>query len=247
MIALLGGCRIHFDANDQGGSDGGGGDDGSLDDATGDTGSPITPIFVQSANVQTAVSTTGNLTIPSSVPGHLLVVVTVNIDNSSTTVSTLTDNAGNTYVHAGNVSWSCTGLSIGEIWYVANNNGGATTVTITQATATRREIWLVEAKGVRSTNALAGVLSQSDAPQGAMVGSPALTPSAIPAFVVATMNVTGGIIGFDGSTGFVRLGNLNGDEIAYAIGTTAGPYSSRWTTSAGGVYCSATVAFAAGL
>ena len=241
-VVALAGCRLNFDPIDN--SLTGDGDGGLIDTPDGTPAPP--PTFVQSIDVQTPASTMGQLTMPATRAGTLIVVVTVNIDGSTGMVSNVTNDAGDTFISAG-VTWSCNTLSIGEIWYAANGIGGATQLTVTQAAAARREIWVVETSGVRTANPLVGTQALNDVPQSTTATSPAVTPTAIPAFLIATMNLTATITGFDSSTGFVELTNLNGDEIAYAIGTTAGPYSARWnTTAAAGSYCTATVAFAAG-
>lgn len=209
------------------------------------SGGAAPPELVQNSSVLVGVGVTPSLGIAPTRPGTLLAVVTVNIDDAVTAASGVSDDAGDTFQLAPS-TYSCAGLAIGQIWYAENGAGGATRITVEQPTSPNREVWAVEVSGIRATSSLAGTAQMNDTPQPAVINSPPVTPTAIPAFVITVVNVSGTVTGFDATSGFVPLGPLHGDEAAYAIATTPGAYSARWTANATGVYCGGTAAFAAG-
>src|ERR1051325_160964 len=92
--------------------------------------SQITLVHVTSCG---PVNLPASCSIPSTASGNLLVVgFMTNAVNTTTTVSSITDNSGNAYMEAGPARAIDTGVpdSI-DIWYAKKSVAGATSVTIT--------------------------------------------------------------------------------------------------------------------
>jgi len=183
-----------------------------------------------------------NLTVPSTGTGNLIAVALM--FNGATSVSSISDNAGNTYVSAGARTdlspWSV------EIWYAVTSKPGATLITPTFAgspTDVLMSEWEVSGlatSGPDAVNTSTGtVLSNTP---GA-----AVTTTGTGDFVVSVI--------FAGATSFsgISSGNdftddftVGGDGWAHITSNTSSPGSQQasWSTSnAVGKYLSSTVAF----
>lgn len=108
-------------------------------------------VRVQEAFQAFGIFSSGSVTISPSGSGNFLLVMVLN--TSSVTVSTVVDNAGNSYaVVAGAQGVSGTNL-IANSWYVNNCNSGATLVTVTlSGGASSGKIYVVEYSGVSSSS-----------------------------------------------------------------------------------------------
>jgi hypothetical protein len=94
------------------------------------------------------------LTVSSTGTGNLLVVLIALAP--TTTASSVTDNAGNTYVQASGAFGTDTfggGSSSSDIWYAKNSVSGATTITVT-STASFTNICLAEFSGADTSSPL---------------------------------------------------------------------------------------------
>jgi hypothetical protein len=183
------------------------------------------------------------LSIGATGAGNLLVLATSNI-TSTEVVSSLTDDAGNTYVSAGS-NYTDKSVTVGEVWYAASSNPNATELTIANPNGVLRELWFVEVVGARLASPLDAVATISDAPQVAPVSSPPVTPTSYPAIVIAQMNVSGSIGGLACGSEFVALPLLHGDDTAYQIVGVPGTYQATWNAPTESLYGAASVAFAA--
>lgn len=184
-----------------------------------------------------------SLTIPSTGSGHLIAVALM--FNGSTTVSSIADNAGNTYVSAN--ARSTIGSLSTEIWYAVNSKSGATTVTPTFAGSPNHvEMTTWEVSGVPAS-----------APDAKGISSAAVTLNNTPGPAVTTTQPGDFVISilFANSTNFTAIttGNeFTNDYATFGNGwahitsnaAAAGTHQASWyTANPVGVYCASTVAF----
>jgi len=185
-----------------------------------------------------------NLAIPSTLAGNMIVVAL--IFNGKTSVASISDNAGNTYVSAGARS-TVSNFAV-EIWYAVNSASGATLVTPTFAgSPTHLELTEWEVSGVST-----GVPDATSIASGAVVSSntagPAVNTMRAGDFVVSVL--------FAGAVNFTSISsgneftddfNSNGNGWAQITSTsaTAGTPQASWYTAntPAGKYCASTVAF----
>lgn len=102
---------------------------------------PITLVQTIS-NSSSSASSTVTLAMADSTPGNLFVVATA---ASASTVSSVTDDAGNTYINVTSVNAN---NIQGSIWYARNIGGGAATITVTTATTCAKSACAREYSGV---------------------------------------------------------------------------------------------------
>jgi hypothetical protein len=209
-------------------------------------GAQIGLIHVTSCGPQKFPTTT--CTIPSTGSGNLLVAAwTSENGGGGTTISSVTDNAGNAYQEAGTARATDTGgNTMADIWYTENSVAGATVVTITPSptgTAGTAVIW--EFSGVEPFSPLdqTEVLNSQSAtttPLGASV----LTTS--PAEVIISVaNAQGSVTGIKSGNSFSSDSSASSEGWAHFIASSAGTYAPQWTTSTSGTFCSSTVSFKA--
>lgn len=133
------------------------------------------------AQIQRAFGQVGNnavtaITVSATTAGSLLVVLAEAQQNTSETISTITD-GGDTFT-------LCTGSAITttqgglpfrlETWYAKNIAGGATTVTVTYSGAVYSQIYVYEFSGASTT---APFVSASTVDTTAVPVSPNITPT----------------------------------------------------------------------
>jgi hypothetical protein len=199
-----------------------------------DASTALPKIIQIGGTVPSSPTGTTVLAVQPTRAGDLLVVATA----STSLLASIDDDAGSLYVSA-NATFT-RGQVAGEVWYVASGGGGATTLTITDSTAQQREVWFLEIAGVGVLDARQ---TASDASETGMLVAPAVTPSRVPAVIVAVINVDS--LPMDLSPDFTPLPLLNGDPSAYAVVTAAGTYGPTWTTGVAAGYGAATLAFVA--
>jgi len=184
-----------------------------------------------------------NLTIPTTHAGDLIAVAI--LFNQSTSVTGVSDNAGNTYVSAG--ARAVVGGLSSEIWYAVNSKAGATVITPAfGASPTHEEIteWEVSGLSTAGPDAAASLSGKITANN---TTGPAVTTKYAGDFIVSVM--------FAGSTNLTSMssGNAftddfttNGNGWAHITSnsTSVGSYQPSWyTASPGGGFCASTVAF----
>jgi hypothetical protein len=180
-----------------------------------------------------------NVTLNPLVAGDLVVVATANIDDGMPLVA-IDDNAGNTYVAtAAHYSCALVDPTAQEFWYAVVDHPGATALSLSSATAVRREVWVIELAGATSADATAVATNVTGTTSGS---APPVTPTRVPAIVNSEINapVTASPL-LPGP--FVAQPDLNGDDVAYAIVDAPGSYGAAWALTVGGPYCASTVAF----
>ena len=183
-----------------------------------------------------------SLTIQATGTGNLIVVGLM--FNAGTYATSVSDDAGNTYVSAdakGFVDVHST-----EIWYAVNSKPGATVVTPTFADSpTSVEITVWEVSGISTsapdvTNTSSGSISSNTL-------GPAVTTTQAGDFIVSILfavntNISGITSGNEFTNDFVTNGN-GWAHITYNF-VPAGTHQASWFTSAPqGEYCASTVAF----
>jgi len=199
----------------------------------------VTLVHVTSCNAPASTCA-----IPSTGTGNVLVVGWT-ASGDGTTISTVTDSAGNVYEEAGSARATDTaGNTMADIWYVENSLPGATTVTITPSpsgTSGTAVIW--EFSGIEPFSPLdqTAVLN-SQAATTTPVGA-AVTTTSPAEVVVSVANVQGSVTGISSGNSFTSDSTASGDGWAHFVASSAGTYAPQWTNSTAGTYCSSTVSF----
>jgi hypothetical protein len=152
--------------------------------------------------------------------GHLVVVL-VAYDDTDQSVTSITDGTSNQYVTA-NLRSSASGCQASEMWYARNTASGATSVTVNTSGSVHLSIWILEVSGLASSGMLDAYNVTNDAPQSTTVNVPAVTPTGVPAFVVAAVGSCGTIGNVNSP--FTGLAVEHGNGGAYDIATTIGAY-----------------------
>ena len=184
-----------------------------------------------------------SLAVSSTGAGHLIAIALM--FNGSTSVSSIADNAGNSYLSAG--ARSTTGALSLEIWYAVNSKSGATTITPKFAGSpghvemTEWEVSGIATGSPDAINTAAGAVTSSN------TAGPAVTTSEAGDFVISAL--------FANSADFTAISSGNAftdDFTTFGNGwahltsnsASAGSYQASWyTPSPVGVYCASTVAF----
>jgi trimeric autotransporter adhesin len=188
-------------------------------------------------------------TIPATGSGNLIVVGWQADEGASTStaLSSITDNAGNTYAEAGNALSvdSATG-SVADIWYAGSSMSGATTLTITPSSSVTNGvavIWEFSGADLSAPLDQTAVLNSqtaSAAPSGA-----AVTTSAGADVVVSLAAMGGSVTGISSGNNFVSDAAVQNTGWAYLITSSAGTYAAQWNQSPAGTYAASTAAFKA--
>ena len=188
---------------------------------------------------------TSTCTIPATGSGNLIVVGWQSGAGvpTSITISSITDNAGNTYAEAGSArSVDNSAGSVADVWYAPNTVSGATTLTITPSSPVSggsAVIW--EFAGADPTAPLEqAVVLDSQSASATPTGAAVVTTGG--ADVVISLLSAANVSGIDG-------GNFNNDSIvggggwAHLITSSAGTYAAQWNQSSPGTYAGSTAAF----
>lgn len=214
----------------------------------------VAPLFAQIALVNVTscgpLSLPGNsCTIPATGGGHLLVVgwEIGGGANTSTTITGITDNAGNAYAEAGNVrSVDTAAGSVNDIWYAQNVTAGTTSVTVSpSASVSNAGIVVWEFSGVSQSGALDGSAVLNSQPASATPAGAAVTTTAAGDVLISLVGVASGITGIASGNAFTNDELLKGNGWAHLISTSQGTYSAQWNESPAGTYASSTAAFRA--
>jgi hypothetical protein len=186
-------------------------------------------------------------TIPATTAGNLLVVgwQIGGGANTSTSITAISDNVGNSYVEAGAAkSIDSSAGSANDIWYAKNIAGGSTSLTITtSATVNNAGLMIWEFSGADQnapldTSAVSNSQSASATPSGAPVTTTG-TSDAVVSIVAVANDVTGIVSG----NAFTNDALLKSNGWAHLITTSSGAYAAQWNQDAAGSYASSTAAF----
>jgi hypothetical protein len=198
------------------------------------------PIFVQ-RNYATPQSSTATVPVAytgAQTAGDLNVVV-VGWNDTTATVQSVKDSAGNNYSLAiGPTSGTALRQSI---YYAVNIVGGSNTVTVTfSQAAAYPDIRILEYKGVNAVDVTAGATGSSTAANSGAVTTTIASELIFGANTVATATKTAG----SGFTSRV-ITSPDGDIAEDKVATTAGSNSATATLSSSGPWVMQMVAFAA--
>jgi Abnormal spindle-like microcephaly-assoc'd, ASPM-SPD-2-Hydin len=186
-------------------------------------------------------------TIPSTGSGHLLVIGFTGGIGSNAVVSSVTDNAGNTYAEAGaaEASVSSDGLT-SDIWYVADSSAGATSVTITaspQGSQAAAVIW--EFSGISTTLPVDQTAVLNNQPASTTPSGASVTTTAADEVILSIAPVYHSITGIYQDNPFTEDSSIWANGWAHLITSTTGTYTAQWNQSPSGVYCASTASFKA--
>jgi hypothetical protein len=193
---------------------------------------------------KTSNSSVRSLKVPATGSGHLIAVALM--FNGTSSISSLSDNAGNTYVSAG--ARAASGANSAEIWHARNSAAGATMITPkftaspSAISMTAWEVSGITATSIDAANTATGSLSQEH------TAGPSVTTSKAGDFVVSVMfaidtSLTSISSGNDFTNDFTTFGN--GWAHLTSSSSVPGNQQANWyTANPSGVYCASTVAFA---
>ena len=187
-------------------------------------------------------------TIPATGSGNLLVVAWMsNNGGGATTITGVTDNAGNNYAEVSAArAVDSVPNNMTDLWYAKNSLAGTTVLTINpNPTATRGTAVIWEFSGVDPTAPLDQMaVLNSQAATTTPSGAPVATTSASEV-VISVANVQGTVTGMLSGNSFTGDSTANGNGWAHLIASATGTYAAQWTNSASGTYASSTVSFKA--
>lgn len=188
-------------------------------------------------------------TIPATAAGNLLVVgweIGGGV-NTATGISSISDNAGNSYAEAGAAkSIDAVAGSAIDIWYSKNIAAGATSITVTpSASVTGAGIVVWEFSGADASVPLDTTTVLNSQTASATPQSASVTTSAGGDVVIALVAVSGNVAGIAAGNPFTNDSLLKGNGWAHLIASAQGTYAAQWTQSPSGTYASSTVAFKA--
>ncbi len=190
----------------------------------------------------------GACTIPATGNGHLLVVgLQLEGGSTTTTVTGITDNAGNAYTEAGAArAIDVGGPDVVDIWYGKNSVPGATSITITTSgSMSNAAIVIWEFSGADLTVPLdqTSVLNNQAAtatPSGAPV-----TITSASEVIISIADVAHSLNGIVSGNPFINDSTLFGNGWAHLVTSTTGVYAPQWNQNSPGSYASSTASFKA--
>ena len=189
----------------------------------------------------------GTCSLTSTGTGHLIVVGWQAAGGTGTgnTISSITDNKGNTYVQAiGARSIDSVNSAFQDIWYAKNSIAGATTVTITPSASIQGGAVIWEFAGVDTTAPLDKTANlSSQASSTSVSGAPVTTANSNEVVIASSLVVNSASL--NSGTSFVTDSALMSNGWAHAVTTATGTYQAKWTQSPTGTYQSSTASFKA--
>jgi hypothetical protein len=186
-----------------------------------------------------------SVTVPlnSATKAGSTIVVAVGFDSKNgITVTSITDNAGNTYASAGYRAADTNCTESADIWYAKNVNAGASQITVNNSsTGVSTETWVMEFAGLDPTNPLStGAVLNNQAASTIAQAPPVAAPEG--GVVVSTAIVCNDVSGLTAGSVFTDLAVENTEFTAYYIAKSAGSYGAAWNMSSG-TWCATSVAF----
>lgn len=189
----------------------------------------------------------GACTIPATGAGNLLVVgwQVGSGANTSMTISSIKDNAGNTFAEAGNARSFDTAIgTVVDIWYAGNTLPGATSLTITTSVSISNGgavIWELSGADLTAPFDASSVLNSqatTSTPSG-----PALTLAVPNEIVIGLAAVSGNVTSMSQGSPFTNDSGLKSNGWAHAVFSAPGTYAPQWLTSPSGTYAASTASF----
>jgi len=204
----------------------------------------VAMVRVTSCGAQSFPST---CTIPSTGSGNLIVVGFQMSGNTATTITGVTDSAGNVYAEAGAArAIDTVAGTVADIWYAKASVPGATSLTITPSASTSNGLAVIwEFSGVDRAAPLDQVaVLNSQAPTSVVSGAAVTTTSSIEA-IVSIAVVGDYVTGIASGNAFVNDSTLQGNGWAHLITSSTGTYSAQWTQHSADTYAASTASFKA--
>lgn len=178
--------------------------------------------------------------IPATGSGNLIVVATMAANYGS--ISSVTDNAGNTYAQASGARTIHSGYAEAfDFWYAGNSRAGATSISITPSASGNGMAVVWEFAGADPISPFARAAVLSDRPASSTPTGAAVTTTDSGELVV-TLLVTGTTSGIRSGNPFIHSSGLAGDGFAYYVAPSPGTYAAQWNTTST-PFSSSTVAF----
>jgi hypothetical protein len=200
-----------------------------------------TAVAISFGQVAAATPQSSTATVPVTFPGAQtagdLNIVVVGWNDTTSTVTSVKDSAGNTYSLAIGPT-STTGLQQ-SIYYAANIVGGSNTVTVTfNQAAAFPDVRILEYRGVTTLDAKAGAVGSSTAASSGSATTTSANELIFGANTVFTSNAAAG-------TGFTSriITSPDGDIAEDEVVTTAGSNSATATLSSAGPWVMQMVTF----
>ena len=183
--------------------------------------------------------------IPATGSGNLLVVGWASTGGGgATTIASITDNAGNSYLEAGAARAVDSNMNdMGDVWYAKNSIPGAKVITVTpnpSGASGTAVIWEFSGLDTNAPLTQAAVLNSQPAtttPSGAPV-----TTALSNELVVSIGWVQGNVIGILSGNVFSNDSTATGDGWAHYVASSPGTYSAQWNSDLG-TYGASTVSF----
>jgi hypothetical protein len=134
------------------------------------------------------------------------------------------DSASNVYVSANLRSTAQDQDS--EIWFARDAHPGATSVTVTVSggSAATAQVWVLEASGLAATGGIDDGQATSNGDASTTIVAPTVTPSGVPALIVAAVGSNGNVGGIAQGNPFVALPIEDDNGAAYYIATDGGTF-----------------------
>lgn len=179
---------------------------------------------------------------------HSLLVVAVEVQNATSPVTSVIDNAGNTYQAIPNtIATDSVGVSLRlELWYAPDAKSNATTVTATgSVTPVAVVVW--EVANVALANPLDTAVPASDQPDSTVAFAPPITTTEPGELVLAAVIVRYRATQIHASTGFTNDTFTHDNAFAHLTDDAApvGEYQAVWDVDTSGSYCGVSAAFRA--
>lgn len=191
-----------------------------------------------------SVENTGSLAIAATGSKHLIVVGVETL--LADTVTSVTDNAGNTYVAVPKRAVS-TVVNVGlEIWYSAGAKAGATTITVTSNSTRAIVAW--EFTNIKTTGPLDnGTKVDNQAASTTPLGASIVTAQDRE-LVIATIIVQNQVSGIHANSAFTNDQTALGNGWAHLTSNNApaGTYQAQWDQPTTGASCAVSAAFFVG-
>ena len=187
--------------------------------------------------------------IPATGSGNLIVIgwQIAGGANTSTTITSMTDNVGNVYAEAGSARAIDTGAStVVDIWYAKNSAPGATSVTINpsmslpNAGAVIWEFSGADTSAPLDTTAILNSQAATASPMAAAVATRAANE-----VIVSIAEVQNTVTGVASGNSVTNDSSIMVNGWAHLISSSAGTYAAQWNQSPSGSYASSTAAFRA--
>ena len=207
----------------------------------------ISPVHVTNCGSGTFPGTV--CTIPASGSGNILVIgwqMGGGI-NTSITIASVVDNAGNSYVEAsGSRVIDAAAGSMLDIWYAKNSFPGATSVTITPSASVSNGgavIW--EFSGIDPGSPFDRASALSSQASSSIASGASVSTSAPSELVISMAGVAGNVTSLVAGNTFANDSTLKGDGWGHLLTSSAGTYTAQWNQSPSGTYASSTASFKA--